>query len=76
MTLNDFITNNRNVINAIIRNGIHPSWVTYTGLLDDYERLRKEGHQMKNIISYLCEEYCTSKTQIYRIITRLMEEIR
>lgn len=75
MNTNDFIKQYKPILQAMFRNGINPSWVSYEGLLDDYERLKAEGHSQMSIIDYLCKQYFVSKAQIYRVLAKLKQEI-
>lgn len=75
MKVKDFVKANRDVLLAIVRNGINPNWVTYAEMIDDYERLKAEGHQAKAIVYYLSEIYYTSPRNVYRILTKFVSEL-
>lgn len=70
MKVKDFVKLNKDILLAIVRNGINPNWAMYAEMVDDYERLKAEGHNSKAIIYYLCEAYYTSYRNVYRILTK------
>lgn len=70
MKVKDFVKQNKDVLLAIVRNGINPNWAMYAEMVDDYERLKAEGHQPKTIVYYLSDVYFTSVRNIYRVLTK------
>jgi len=55
------------------RNNISPSDYKYVGLVEDFRRLKSEGHKYAFIVSYLAEQYDVNESTVYRIVRRLEE---
>ena len=57
----------------MVQNNISPSDYKYVGLVEDFRRLKSEGHKYAFIVSYLAEQYDVNESTVYRIVRRLEE---
>ena len=71
----DFLRLTESIARTMSRNGIRPEDVNNIKVVDDYLRLRSEGHKYEYIMRYLCEQYDIRRTSLYNVVKRLTSEI-
>lgn len=75
MTKYEILKASASVCKVLADNGISPSDYKFVGLVEEYNRLKGEGHKYAYIVFYLSQQYDIGETTVYRIIKRLGEEI-
>lgn len=71
----EFIKSLRTTIRILNENGINQHDEKYISLMDDYIRLKKEGHKYTFIMYYLSETYGVSESSVVRIVNRLNQDV-
>lgn len=75
MTKYEILKASASVCKILADNGVSPSDYKFVGLVEEYNRLKGEGHKYAYIVFYLSQQYDIGETTVYRIIKRLGEEI-
>lgn len=75
MTKYEILKASASVCKILADNGISPSDYKFLSLVEEYNRLKGEGHKYAYIVFYLSQQYDIGETTVYRIIKRLGEEI-
>lgn len=75
MTKYELIKASASVCKVLADNGISPSDYKFIGLVEEYHRLKAEGHKYAYITFYLAQQYGVGETTVYRIVKRLEEDI-
>lgn len=75
MTKYEILKASASVCKVLADNGISPSDYQFVSLVEEYNRLKGEGHKYAYIVFYLSQQYDIGETTVYRIIKRLGEEI-
>lgn len=73
MTKYEILKASASVCKALADNGISPSDYRFIGLIEEYNRLKAEGHKYAYITFYLAQQYGVSETSVYRIVKKLQE---
>lgn len=73
MTKYEILKASASVCKALADNGISPSDYRFIGLIEEYNRLKAEGHKYAYITFYLAQQYSVSETSVYRIVKKLQE---
>ena len=73
MTKCEFLKAFASACACMVQNNISPSDYKYVGLVEDFRRLKSEGHKYAFIVSYLAEQYDVNESTVYRIVRRLEE---
>ena len=63
------------ICKALAEANIDPADVNYLRLYEEWLRMKAEGHKYDYILFYLGQQYGISKTTVWRIITRMGENI-
>ena len=71
----DYLRLVETIADTMARNGIRPEDVRNIPLVEDYERLRSEGHKYEYILRYLCEQYDVKRTSLYQIVKRMQKDM-
>ena len=71
MTKLELLKLTKSTLSALERNKISPSDVRLLPMLEDYQRLRGEGHKYEWILYYLGDQYGMSRSAVYRAVKRL-----
>ena len=71
----DYLRLVETIADTMARNGIRPEDVRNIPLVEDYERLRAEGHKYEYILRYLCEQYDVKRTSLYQIVKRMQKDM-
>lgn len=64
------------VCEMLTRNGIDAADVRHLQMIEDFERMKGEGHKTSFIVYYLSRQYEVSEATVYRVAKRLAEECR
>lgn len=75
MTKYEILKASASVCKILADNGISPSDYKFLSLVEEYNRLKGEGHKYAYMVFYLSQQYDIGETTVYRIIKRLGEEI-
>lgn len=75
MTKYEILKASASVCKVLADNGVSPSDYKFVSLVEEYNRLKGEGHKYAYIVFYLSQQYDIGETTVYRIIKRLGEEI-
>lgn len=75
MTKYEILKASASVCKILADNGVSPSDYKFLSLVEEYNRLKSEGHKYAYIVFYLSQQYDIGETTVYRIIKRLGEEI-
>lgn len=75
MTQLEYLKVVQGIAETMVRNSVRPEDVRYIQAVEDYKRLRKEGHKYEYIMHYLCEQYDIRRTALYKAIRRLSKEM-
>lgn len=75
MTKYEILKASASVCKILADNGISPSDYKFLSLVEEYNRLKREGHKYAYIVFYLSQQYDIGETTVYRIIKRLGEDI-
>lgn len=67
----EFLKATSSVCKILADNGISPSDYKYVPMMEDYDRMKAEGHKAGFLISYLSQQYSVDEVTVYRIIKRL-----
>lgn len=62
------------VCETISKNGIDASDVRHISMVDDFRRMKAEGHKTSFIVYYLSEQYGIGEATIYRVVKRLSQD--
>ena len=73
MTKYEFIKAFASACAVMADNHISPADYKYIGLVEDFERMKAEGHKYAFIVSYLSQQYEVNEATVYRIAKRLQE---
>lgn len=76
MTQLEYLKAVEGVASTMARNSIKPTDVRFVPMVEDYHRLKKEGHKVAWITAYLCEEYGIRQTRFYQLIGEMGREIQ
>lgn len=63
------------VCKVLADNGISPTDYKFVSMVEEYYRMKREGHKYAYIVFYLSQQYDIGETTVYRIIKRLGEDI-
>lgn len=63
------------VCKVLADNGISPTDYKFVSMVEEYNRMKREGHKYAYIVFYLSQQYGIGETTVYRIIKRLCEDI-
>lgn len=75
MTKYEMLKASASTCKVLADNGISPSDYKFIGLVEEYRRLKEEGHKYAYITFYLAQQYGVGETTVYRVIKRLEEDI-
>lgn len=75
MTKYEMLKASTSTCKVLADNGISPSDYKFIGLVEEYRRLKEEGHKYAYITFYLAQQYGVGETTVYRVIKRLEEDI-
>lgn len=75
MTKYEILKASASVCKVLADNGISPSDYKFVSLVEEYNRLKGEGHKYAYIVFYLSQQYGIGETTVYRVIKRLCEDI-
>lgn len=75
MTQLEYIKIVQGIADTMARNSVRPEDVRYIQAVEDYNRLRNEGHKYEYIMHYLCEQYDLRRTALYKAIRRLSKQM-
>ena len=73
MTKYEILKVSASVCKVLADNGISPSDYRFIGLIEEYNRLKAEGHKYAYITFYLAQQYGVSETSVYRIVKKMQE---
>lgn len=73
MTKYEILKASASVCKALADNGISPSDYRFIELIEEYNRLKAEGHKYAYITFYLAQQYGVSETSVYRIVKKMQE---
>lgn len=73
MTKYEILKASASVCKVLADNGISPSDYKFIGLIEEYNRLKAEGHKYAYITFYLAKQYGVSETSVYRIVKKMQE---
>lgn len=73
MTKYEILKASASVCKVLADNGISPSDYKFIGLVEEYRRLKEEGHKYAYITFYLSQQYGVSETSVYRIVKKLQD---
>lgn len=76
MTKYEFIKAFASACAMMAENRISPADYRYIGLVEDFQRMKSEGHKYAFIVSYLSQQYEVNEVTVYRIVKRLQEPCR
>lgn len=63
------------VCKVLADNGISPTDYKFVSMVEEYYRMKREGHKYAYIVFYLSQQYGIGETTVYRVIKRLCEDI-
>lgn len=63
------------VCKVLADNGISPTDYKFVSMVEEYNRMKREGHKYAYIVFYLSQQYGIGETTVYRVIKRLCEDI-
>lgn len=63
------------VCKVLADNGISPTDYKFVSMVEEYNRMKDEGHKYAYIVFYLSQQYGIGETTVYRVIKRLCEDI-
>lgn len=75
MTQLEYLKVVQGIAETMARNSVRPEDVCFLQAVEDYHRLRNEGHKYEYIMRYLCEQYDIRRTALYKAIRRLSREM-
>lgn len=75
MTKYEMLKASASVCKLLADNGISPADYKFVGMVEEYNRMKEEGHKYTYIVFYLSQQYGIGETTVYRIIKRLGEDI-
>lgn len=67
----EFLKAVASVCKVLTDNGISASDYKYIQMMDDYDRMKREGHKAGFMIPYLSQQYSIDEVTVYRVIKRL-----
>ena len=73
MTKYEILKASASVCKVLADNGISPSDYKFIGLIEEYNRLKAEGHKYAYITFDLAQQYGVSETSVYRIVKKMQE---
>lgn len=74
MTRYELLKTCASVCEVLARNNIDAADVRYLKMVEDFERMKKEGHKTSFIVFYLSQQYDVGEATIYRVTKRLSED--
>lgn len=71
MTKYEILKTCASVCEMLNKNGIHAADVRYVPLMEEFERMKSEGHKTSFIVYFLSQQYDIGEATIYRVIKKL-----
>ena len=75
MTKYEILKASASVCKVLADNGISPTDYKFVSMVEEYNRMKREGHKYAYIVFYLSQQYGIGETTVYRVIKRLCEDI-